>query len=357
MSVVLRIEGLIKRFGPFTAVDGIAFDVEQGTFLTLLGPSGCGKTTTLRMVGGFEQPSEGRILLDGHDVARLPPYERDVNTVFQNYALFPHMSVFENVAFGLEAKRLPRAEIRARVGEALDMVRLGRFHARSVRGLSGGEQQRVALARAFALRPSVLLLDEPLGALDLKLRREMQLELKSLQRALGIAFVYVTHDQDEALSMSDRIIVMNRGRIEQVGAPEEIYARPASAFAANFLGDANVLEGIGEAVEGDRLRVRLPAGAALVALTGAAPVAGATVRFAIRTENVLLDAAASGADCRFSARILAAAFYGAFREYALELEGGARLRARLLAQGAPRLAAGQTVAVGWQVEHTVLVSA
>jgi spermidine/putrescine transport system ATP-binding protein len=357
VTSVLRVDGLLKRFGDFTAVDGIGFDVEQGTFLTLLGPSGCGKTTTLRMIGGFEQPNAGQILLDGRDIVHLPPYERDVNTVFQNYALFPHMTVFENVAFGLEAKHLPRPQIRSRVAEVLDMVRLGHFRDRSVRGLSGGEQQRVALARAFALRPAVLLLDEPLGALDLKLRREMQLELKSLQRALGIAFIYVTHDQEEALSMSDRIIVINRGRIEQEGAPEEIYARPGSAFTANFLGDANVLQGTVVGLDAKRLRIRFAYGEGLVAAGDAQPAAGTPVLIAVRTESVLLGPAATGVECRFAARVAAVAFYGAFREYALELEGGMALRARLVAQGAPRVGVGETVPVGWRAENAVMVSA
>lgn len=356
MTAVLRVEGLLKRFGSFTAVDAIGFEVEQGMFLTLLGPSGCGKTTTLRMVGGFEQPNAGRILLDGRDIVGLPPYERDVNTVFQSYALFPHMTVFENVAFGLEAKRLPRALVRARVAEALDMVRLGHFRDRSVRGLSGGEQQRVALARAFALRPTVLLLDEPLGALDLKLRREMQLELKSLQRTLGIAFVYVTHDQEEALSMSDRIIVMNRGRIEQEGAPEEIYACPASAFTANFLGDANVLQGTVIGIENDRVRVRFSGCEGMVMSSGAAPAAGTSILVAVRTESVRLGTAAAAADCRFAARVTAIAFYGAFREYTLELKGGEALRARLVAESGPRVSVGEIVPVGWRAENAVMVS-
>ncbi len=237
----VEVERATKRFGAFRAVDDVSFRVAPGEFFALLGPSGCGKTTTLRMIAGFERPSSGRILLEGRDVSRVPPYRRSVNTVFQHYALFPHMSVWENVAFGPRSRRVPAKEAERRVGEVLDVVRLEALAGRKPAELSGGQQQRVALARALVNEPAVLLLDEPLGALDLKLRRSMQHELKRIQREVGIAFVYVTHDQEEALTMADRIAVMNGGRVEQVGAPEAIYDAPESVFVAGFIGVANLL--------------------------------------------------------------------------------------------------------------------
>jgi putative spermidine/putrescine transport system ATP-binding protein len=238
----IRIRGLVKRFGDLTAVDAIDLDIARGEFFTMLGPSGSGKTTTLRMIAGFERPDEGAIELDGRDVAHLPPYDRPVNTVFQDYALFPHMTVLQNVEYGLLVKRVPKDERRMRAAEALQMVQLDGFDARKPSQLSGGQRQRVALARAIVNRPRVLLLDEPLGALDLKLRQEMQIELKQIQQDVGITFVYVTHDQEEALTMSDRIAVFNRGRIEQVGVPAEVYEHPRSEFIAGFVGVSNVIE-------------------------------------------------------------------------------------------------------------------
>ncbi|MSO96160.1 MAG: ABC transporter ATP-binding protein [Thermoleophilia bacterium] len=232
-----------KHFGDVRAVDGLSLEIPRGSFFALLGPSGCGKTTTLRMIGGFEEPTSGSILLGDRDVVGLPPYRRDVNTVFQSYALFPHMNVFENVAFGLARKKTDRAETRKRVLEVLELVDLAGREGRKPKQLSGGQQQRVALARAIVNNPRVLLLDEPLGALDLKLRKQMQLELKRIQSELGITFVHVTHDQEEAMTMADTIAVMNDGRIEQLGAPAELYERPGSAFVAGFLGVSNLLAG------------------------------------------------------------------------------------------------------------------
>ena len=225
------------------AVDGVDLEIADGEFFSMLGPSGSGKTTTLRMIAGFELPTEGRVWLHGVDVTRKPPFERDVNTVFQDYALFPHMSVGDNVAYGLTVRKVPRAERERRVGEALAMVRLAGYEGRKPSQLSGGQRQRVALARALVNRPRVLLLDEPLGALDLKLREEMQLELKAIQQEVGITFIYVTHDQEEALTMSDRLAVFNRGRIEQMGTPAELYERPSTAFVAGFVGTSNLLRG------------------------------------------------------------------------------------------------------------------
>jgi len=238
----IRVTGLTKRYGDVVAVDAIDLDIAQGEFFTMLGPSGSGKTTTLRMIAGFETPDEGSIELAGEDVSRLPPYERPVNTVFQDYALFPHMTVQENVEYGLRVTKVKKGERRERAQAALEMVRLGGYGGRKPSQLSGGQRQRVALARAIVNRPKVLLLDEPLGALDLKLRQEMQIELKSIQREVGITFVYVTHDQEEALTMSDRIAVFNQGRIEQVGLPAAVYEHPQSEFIAGFVGVSNVIE-------------------------------------------------------------------------------------------------------------------
>ncbi len=244
MSDAITIEGVSKRFGDFTAVDDIDLSIPKGEFFSLLGPSGCGKTTTLRMLAGFEVPTEGRILLEGEPVENVPPYERNVNMVFQSYALFGHLDIAGNVAFGLKRKKRPKDEIEQRVADALELVGLGnRAHDRPNK-LSGGQRQRVALARALVNRPAVLLLDEPLGALDLKLRRQMQVELKQIQREVGITFVYVTHDQEEALSMSDRIAVMSGGRIAQCGPPEDIYEHPTEEFVAGFIGISNLLEGV-----------------------------------------------------------------------------------------------------------------
>lgn len=246
----VRIDHVYKDYGSTRAVDGISLEVEQGEFLTLLGPSGCGKTTTLRMIGGFEYPTAGQIIINGEVMGNRPPYRRPVNTVFQNYALFPHMSVGQNVGYGLEMAGVPKKERQRRVGDALELVRLPHVEDRKPSQLSGGQQQRIALARALVNRPQVLLLDEPLGALDLKLRKAMQLELKSLNREVGITFIYVTHDQDEALTMSDRIAVMNAGKILQLGDPREIYERPRSRFVADFIGETNMLRGTLEAFDG-----------------------------------------------------------------------------------------------------------
>jgi putative spermidine/putrescine transport system ATP-binding protein len=250
----VRLAAVSKHFGAFAAVDRVTLDVARGEFFSLLGPSGSGKTTCLRMIAGFERPTSGRIHLMGEDVTGRAPYERDVNTVFQDYALFPHMTVQENVEYGLRVKRVAREERRTRAHEALALVRLGELAGRKPSQLSGGQRQRVALARALVNRPSVLLLDEPLGALDLKLRQEMQIELKHIQQTVGITFVYVTHDQEEALSMSDRLAVFNHGRIEQIGTPADVYEQPASEFVANFVGTSNVLGG-GLAIRPEKLRL------------------------------------------------------------------------------------------------------
>ena len=257
---VIQIERVTKSFAATVAVDDVSLEMRRGEFFSLLGPSGCGKTTMLRMIAGFETPTAGRILLEGKDVSYTPPYRRNVNMVFQQYALFPHMNVYDNVAFGPRTKGLAKAQVQERVGEALRVVRLEEFSRRRPSELSGGQQQRVALARALVNYPSALLLDEPLGALDLKLRQAMQIELKRIQREVGITFVYVTHDQDEALTMSDRIAVMSAGRVQQLGSPEEIYGRPGSSFVAGFIGAANLLPAQVEGTHSDELSLSLPSG-------------------------------------------------------------------------------------------------
>ena len=259
----VRLVDVVKAFGEVRAVDGISLEIPRGSFFALLGPSGCGKTTTLRMIGGFEEPTEGKIFLGDRDVVGLPPYKRDVNTVFQSYALFPHMSVAQNVAFGLERRGIGKTEVRARVREVLELVDLAGREDGKPKQLSGGQQQRVALARAIVNNPRVLLLDEPLGALDLKLRKQMQLELKRIQNEVGITFVHVTHDQEEAMTMADTIAVMNGGRIEQLGTPAELYEQPRTAFVAGFLGKSNLLDGT---VSGDGV-VRLLDGSEVRART------------------------------------------------------------------------------------------
>ncbi|MCD8333534.1 MAG: ABC transporter ATP-binding protein [Clostridiales bacterium] len=243
-DIMVELQHVTKAFGDFVAVEDFNLEVKKGEFVTFLGPSGCGKTTTLRMIAGFELPTEGTILLDGKDISMLPPYQRPINTVFQRYALFTHLDVFENISFGLKLKKLPKAEIVKKVRRVLEMVDLEGFEKRKVTTLSGGQQQRIAIARALVNEPEILLLDEPLGALDLKMRKEMQLELKEMHQKLGITFIYVTHDQEEALTMSDKIVVMSDGEIQQVGTPEEIYNEPANAFVADFIGESNLYSGI-----------------------------------------------------------------------------------------------------------------
>jgi spermidine/putrescine transport system ATP-binding protein len=283
---VIVLEHVYKRFGMFVAVDGVHVDIGRGEFFALLGPSGCGKTTTLKMIAGFEQPTSGRILLEGVDVSRTPPHRRNVNTVFQQYSLFPHMSVAENVAFGPRSRRASKSEYEPLVRQMLEVVRLSEFAARRPAQLSGGQQQRVALARALVNYPSALLLDEPLAALDLKLREAMQLELKRIQREVGITFVFVTHDQGEALTMSDRIAVMNVGVVEQVGTPEEIYHRPASLFVAGFIGSANLLPGTLRARDGDDAIVDLVAGPTVRARSDLGVPPGSRVSVMLRPERL-----------------------------------------------------------------------
>jgi spermidine/putrescine transport system ATP-binding protein len=284
----VRLVELVKRFDSFTAIDGINLTIPGGEFFSLLGPSGCGKTTTLRMVAGFETPTSGAVLLDGADMSGIPPNKRHVNTVFQSYALFPHLKVFDNVAFGLRRANVGKGELRRRVGEALEQVQLSHLASRKPAQLSGGQQQRVALARALVLKPAVLLLDEPLGALDAKLRRQLQVELKALQEQVGITFLYVTHDQEEAITMSDRIAVMNAGRVEQAASPREVYEEPSTAFVADFLGVANLMEAKALGSSGDGVALDLGSGFTLEALRGAIEARGA-VKAVIRPERVEIE--------------------------------------------------------------------
>ncbi|HRE46767.1 MAG TPA: ABC transporter ATP-binding protein [Aggregatilineales bacterium] len=285
MSYAIELVQVTKSFGNYVAVDNVSLQIKDGEFFSLLGPSGCGKTTSLRMIAGFEMPTSGEIHLHGQSVGDLPPFKRPINTVFQNYALFPHLSVAQNVGFGLEMRHIPKPEITARVGEALAMVRMAEFANRRPNQLSGGQQQRVALARALVNRPEVLLLDEPLGALDLKLRKQMQLELKAMQAEIGITFIYVTHDQEEALTMSDRIAVMHRGKVLQCASPREIYERPLSRYVADFIGETNFLEGVLTA-NGDLAEVTVGDAVRVIAAPTTDTTAGQKVTVAIRPEKI-----------------------------------------------------------------------
>jgi spermidine/putrescine transport system ATP-binding protein len=286
----IRLVALTKRFGAVIAVEEIDLTIPQGEFFSLLGPSGCGKTTTLRMIAGFEQPTSGQVLLDGADMTGIPPNKRNVNTVFQSYALFPHMKVFDNVAYGLRRARAGRAEIKQRVGEALEQVQLSALASRKPAQLSGGQQQRVALARALVLKPAVLLLDEPLGSLDAKLRRQLQVELKALQEQIGITFLYVTHDQEEAITMSDRIAVMNRGHVEQAATPREMYEEPATAFVADFIGVSNLMDALATGAADGAVTLDLGSGVMAAARGGDLGARGA-VKVVIRPERVRIEQA------------------------------------------------------------------
>lgn len=285
---IIELKSITKRFEDgFAAVDDFNLEVKRGEFVTFLGPSGCGKTTTLRMIAGFDIPTEGQILLNGEDISKMPAYERPINTVFQRYALFPHLNIFDNIAFGLKLKKLPKAEIKRKVKRVLEMVDLEGFEARKVSTLSGGQQQRIAIARALVNEPEILLLDEPLGALDLKMRKEMQLELKSMHEKLGITFIYVTHDQEEALTMSDKIVVMSEGKMQQIGTPEDIYNEPKNAFVADFIGESNIFNGIMT----DKRRVRF-CGAEFECLDDVPK--GTYIDAVVRPEDVIITAEADG---------------------------------------------------------------
>jgi spermidine/putrescine transport system ATP-binding protein len=328
----VQLEGLTKRYGAFDAVSGIDLDIPPGEFFCLLGPSGCGKTTTLRMIAGFERPSAGRILLDSRDVSNTPPNRRNVNTVFQNYALFSHLTVAENVAFGLRFTRTSKEETRNRVGQALSLVQMEDFRDRKPHQLSGGQQQRVALARALILNPSVLLLDEPLGALDAKLRKTLQVELKALQEQVGVTFVYVTHDQEEALTMADRLAVMSEGRVEQVGTPREVYEEPASSYVADFLGVSNLLdaEAVGETPDG---RCRLRAGdLELLASQGHTSSSG-PVKVVIRPERVRVEAPRKTGENRLPGKVERVVYAGPISQLIVTLDRGEQIQCMLANDG------------------------
>jgi spermidine/putrescine transport system ATP-binding protein len=324
----VRLERVTKRFGDFTAVREMELDIPRGEFFTMLGPSGCGKTTTLRMVAGFEEPTEGRVLLDGDDVTGMPAFKRPTNTVFQSYALFPHRSVEQNVAFGLQRQKVDKGEIKRRVAEELERVGLSREAKRRPAQLSGGQQQRVALARALVNRPAVLLLDEPLGALDLKLRKQLQVELKRIQRDVGITFVYVTHDQEEALTMSDRIAVMNRGVVEQVADPETVYERPSTTFVAGFIGVSNLMPGEVTSANGAGAELRLDAGPTVRAPESGGATTGERAHAVVRPEKlVLTPAGEAGPDGRPSVegQVESSLYLGTATQMVVRLGDGTRM--------------------------------
>ncbi|HVT88971.1 MAG TPA: ABC transporter ATP-binding protein [Tepidisphaeraceae bacterium] len=330
-QAMVEVRQVSKRFGDFIAVDNLSLSIDSGEFLTLLGPSGCGKTTLLRMISGLETPTSGQVLLDGRDVTHMPPYQRDVNQVFQSYTLFPHLNVRDNIAFGLKMKKVPHPEVDQRVQEAINVVALGGMEHRKPQQLSGGQKQRVALARAIVNRPKVLLLDEPLAALDAKLREAMQIELKRLQRMLGITFVFVTHDQSEALVMSDRIAVMNAGHIEQLASADVVYRNPATAFVASFIGQANLLEA--DWIAGSA-RVRLAGGDELILPNTVAPSGKPQVRLLIRPEKVRIDRSPIIGDNVMRARVVETLFRGAIVQFLLKTTAGLTLTAMSADEGA-----------------------
>jgi spermidine/putrescine transport system ATP-binding protein len=328
----VELNDVVKQFitpegGMLAAVNHVSMQIKDGEFFSLLGPSGCGKTTTLRMIAGFELPTSGEILIHGRDMSQVPAFRRPVNTVFQQYALFPHMNVEKNIEFGLEMKRVPRAERSRRVSQALGMVRLQGMELRRPKQLSGGQQQRIALARALVNKPEVLLLDEPLGALDLKLRKEMQLELKTLQREVGITFIYVTHDQEEALTMSDRIAVMSRGNVLQIGKPEEIYERPADKFVADFIGETNFLDGVVQSQNGSAVTIDL-AGTGTVLVDSSRKFSrGQAVSVAVRPEKLHLNAPMPEGN-NLTGRVEEVIYIGTDTHYGVRFPGGHKARVR-----------------------------
>ena len=343
----VRLDLVTKRFDDVVAVDGVSLDIPPGSFFALLGPSGCGKTTTLRMIGGFEEPTAGTIYLGDRDVTNLPPYKRDVNTVFQSYALFPHLSIFENVAFGLRRRGVKGGDLRGRVTQILDLVQLPGMGRRKPRQLSGGQQQRVALARALVNSPRVLLLDEPLGALDLKLRKQMQLELKRIQHEVGITFVHVTHDQEEAMTMADSIAVMHDGVIEQLGTPSELYESPRTAFVAGFLGISNLLagtaDGDGTVRLSDGTDVRVPAAAGR----------SGEVSIGIRPEKVRLG---GGEENHLAGEVRESAYIGVSTQYVVDTSAGAiTLYVQNAEPEASSARPGDQVTVGWSPEATFVI--
>ena len=354
-GVAIKIDGVTKRFGDHLAVDDISVEIRRGEFFSLLGPSGCGKTTTLRMLAGFEVPTAGRIWLEGEPVEDVPPYERDVNMVFQSYALFDHLDIADNVAFGLRRRKVPKDEIARRVADALELVNLAERATARTSELSGGQRQRVALARALVNRPKVLLLDEPLGALDLKLRRQMQVELKAIQREVGITFVYVTHDQEEALSMSDRIAVMNAGRVAQCAPPEEVYERPAEEFVAGFIGISNLIGATAQNGGG----VTLANGTQLAVPLPADVDPGDHVNLSVRPEKIAIDEEITDGMVTLEGTIVNRVYLGVATQVTVSLGDGATVvaleQAWHRARADERWEAGMPVKIGWNPEHCLVL--
>ena len=352
-TVAVELSAVTKRFGEFVAVGDLTLDIYEGEFFSLLGPSGCGKTTTLRMIAGFEEPTEGGISVGGDPMRGVPPYRRPVNTVFQSYAIFPHLNVFDNVAFGLRRSGVKGEELHKRVTDACEMVQLSGFEKRKPSMLSGGQQQRVALARALVNHPEVLLLDEPLGALDLKLRKEMQLYLKNLQHEVGITFIYVTHDQEEALTMSDRIAVMNEGRVQQVADPPTLYELPRNRFVSDFIGQTNVFSGTVESVSGKRITLSTPSGKVEATAREAEVEVGAEAHAAVRPEKVRFG---SEGDNVSTARIQQLVYLGVSTQYIAELPDGEKL---VLYQQNSREDAnpeiGEEVSVAWDTRNCLIL--
>lgn len=347
----LELKDIKKAFSKEEVLKEISLSIEKGEFITLLGSSGCGKTTTLRIIAGLETPDSGQVFLDGKDVTALPPEARDVNTVFQNYALFPHMTVADNIGYGLKLKKTPKAEIKKRVSEMLELVQLPGYEKRKPSELSGGQKQRVAIARSLINNPKVLLLDEPLGALDLQLRRTMQLELKKLQKKLGITFIYITHDQEEAINMSDRIAVMNHGVFEQIGSPDEIYNHPKTSYVATFVGNANILKGTVEKTEDEILKVSLAGETVSVASEGRSLKVGTPVTMAVRSENLIFDE-----ECQsgFEATVEEKSFAGGLLRVVLKLSDGTEVIANRHGIDAG-VQPGQKVTCHFDAKNAVLV--
>jgi spermidine/putrescine transport system ATP-binding protein len=332
MSAMVELRGVGKSFGGYTALHDVNFEIREGEFMTFLGPSGCGKTTCLRLISGFDTPTKGQILIAGKDVTLDPPYRRDVNQVFQSYALFPHLTIYENIAFGLRMKRVPSSEIKTRVDRVVEMTALGAFVDRKPAQMSGGQRQRVALARAIVCEPKVLLLDEPLSALDAKLRSQMRVELKQLQKRLGMTFVFVTHDQEEALTMSDRVAVINAGRVEQIGTVNEIYYQPATRFVATFIGETNIVEADILSRSAGRVRCRLEGGLELL-VKDDPRVRDGKVLLSLRPEKVRLAHEDTGGQNCFPARISVETFKGAVDDLTIVVQGGLELGALLANDG------------------------
>ncbi len=359
----IALRNVTKRFGDMTAVDDLTLDIPRGSFFAMLGPSGCGKTTTLRMIGGFEEPTSGSIELAGKDVTNTPPHKRDVNTVFQSYALFPHMTVEKNVAFGLERRKVPKEDVKRRVAEALDLVELGPLARRRPTQMSGGQQQRVALARALVNRPQALLLDEPLGALDLRLRKQLQIELSHIQREVGITFVHVTHDQEEAMTMADTIAVMKDGRIDQLGSATELYDHPRTEFVANFLGSSNLIDATVASRAADVVMFDTDGGTVRVPARLVNGDAGGAVRVGVRPEKISIRPVDAGSpeagpgENLLVGHVTDAAFLGVSTQYIVRTDGGHDIQvfAQNSGAGLETIGPGRRVAAVWEPEHTFVV--